>query len=363
MTLPVGQISLSQVNTELSIPATTTITMNQANVRALAGVPTGAISMSNLQGKSALFPFTATISTPVQNYNLRNAMVSAGYPGTGAFSASVTVNPGIYVWSDDTATAAFDTGALSGGSITLTNNGLMMGRGGNGSTQNFTSPTTNTTIVAGSVGGFCINLQHPATIVNNSSIGGGGGGGGNGGPNGNAAGGGGQGGGAGGNISLPTTPVLPTRSAGGAIGASGTNGGSTPNQGATGGGAGRVFAGVGGAGAVATKPAGVGAVPLGGNGGTGGGSGAAKIVAPPVGVVTITSGAGGAAGVTGATPGTSTAGTGAGGGGGGFGAAGGGGRQSPTVVGGSGGAAGSAIRLNGNSVTRPVVGNTYGAVA
>ena len=52
MTLPVGTISMSQVNTELGIPSTTTISLNQANVRALAGVPSGTISMSNLQGKS-----------------------------------------------------------------------------------------------------------------------------------------------------------------------------------------------------------------------------------------------------------------------------------------------------------------------
>ena len=52
MTLPVGTISMSQVNTELGLPSTTNISLNQANVRALAGVPSGTISMSNLQGKS-----------------------------------------------------------------------------------------------------------------------------------------------------------------------------------------------------------------------------------------------------------------------------------------------------------------------
>ena len=44
---------MSQVNTELGLAATTNISLNQANVRALAGVPSGAISMSNLLGKSA----------------------------------------------------------------------------------------------------------------------------------------------------------------------------------------------------------------------------------------------------------------------------------------------------------------------
>jgi len=53
MTLPTGTISMSQVNVELGLSATTTISLNQSNVRALAGVPSGTISMSNLQGKSS----------------------------------------------------------------------------------------------------------------------------------------------------------------------------------------------------------------------------------------------------------------------------------------------------------------------
>ena len=52
MTTPTGQISLDDVNIELSIAPGTQINMNAAPVRGLAGVPTGQISMSNLQGKS-----------------------------------------------------------------------------------------------------------------------------------------------------------------------------------------------------------------------------------------------------------------------------------------------------------------------
>ncbi len=56
MTLPTGTISMSQVNTELGLAATTAISLNQANVRTLAGVPSGTISMSNLQGKTNITP-------------------------------------------------------------------------------------------------------------------------------------------------------------------------------------------------------------------------------------------------------------------------------------------------------------------
>lgn len=52
MTTPSGQISLDDVNIELDITPGTQINMGAAPVRALAEVPSGAIAMSNLQGKS-----------------------------------------------------------------------------------------------------------------------------------------------------------------------------------------------------------------------------------------------------------------------------------------------------------------------
>lgn len=338
---------MSQVNTELSVvPSSTTISLNQANVRSLAGVPTGTISMNNLRGKSASFPFSATISAPVQNYNLRSAMVAAGYPGSGTFTATVTINSGIYVWSDTTATAAFDTGALSGGAITIINNGNIMGKGGAGGNLN------------GETGGTAINLQHPATITNNSNIGGGGGCGGTApstGTGGNPTvtkdgGGGGQGGGAG----AAGTPSGP--GAGGAIGVTGANG-----SGGGGGGGGRVFPGVGGGTPVSAGP-GVALVQAVGKGNTGGGGGAVYFYKPGPAIVNGVAGAGGAAGVAGGTP-TLTSGLvpNGGGGGGGFGAAGGLARGVAPV--GTGGTGGSAIKLNGNTATRPAIGNTYGAVA
>ena len=341
MTLPVGTISMSQVNTELAIPATTTISLNQTNVRSLAGVPTGTISMNNLRGKSASFSYTTPISAPVQNYNLRTAMIAAGYPGTGAFNATFSIAPGVYVWSDSTSIAAFDTGALSGGSITVTNAGFIMGKGGMGGARG----------AVGLVGGVAINLQHPMTLTNNSNIGGGGGGGGGDatGPTGGSGGGGGQGGGQGG-----TGNPGVVGGAGGAIGASGAN-----SAGVGGGGGGRVFPGVG-----ATNPysiGGGGVVLAPGKGGTGGGSGGVGYGKPPSVPAVGTGGAGGAAGVAGGQASIY-----GGGGGGGFGASGAAGKPSPGAVPNTvfpGGVSGKAINLNGNALTRPAIGNTYGAVS
>ena len=48
MTTPTGQISLDDVNTELDITPGTQINMNAADVRALAEVPSGQISIHRL---------------------------------------------------------------------------------------------------------------------------------------------------------------------------------------------------------------------------------------------------------------------------------------------------------------------------
>ena len=72
MTLPVGQISLGQVNTELALPATQVIGMNDAAVRTLAGVGGSGtvISMANLQGKSSRVVIPLTISANTNNYDI-----------------------------------------------------------------------------------------------------------------------------------------------------------------------------------------------------------------------------------------------------------------------------------------------------
>jgi len=72
MTLPVsGAISMSQVNTELNLAATTPISLNQASVRTLFNKPSGIISMSDGHGKSnftAAYLQSASINSQQSSY-------------------------------------------------------------------------------------------------------------------------------------------------------------------------------------------------------------------------------------------------------------------------------------------------------
>jgi hypothetical protein len=54
---------MSQVNTELGFSATAQLDMNNSALRSLAGVPSGQISMSNLQGKSNVTNWGVVIDT------------------------------------------------------------------------------------------------------------------------------------------------------------------------------------------------------------------------------------------------------------------------------------------------------------
>jgi len=57
-----GAISINNINVELGVAGTTSASLNQASYRTLAGVPSGAISMSNFYGKSAGLSGSYTVS-------------------------------------------------------------------------------------------------------------------------------------------------------------------------------------------------------------------------------------------------------------------------------------------------------------
>jgi hypothetical protein len=175
MPTPSGQISLNDVNVELGLAGTTLITMNDAAVRTLAGVGGSGtpISMQNLQNKSNRVTASATISANTSNYTLNTAK-APGY-SSGKTDMTLTINSGIFVSSGSTGTAAFivDTSWAAGDTVTVVNNGTIIGRGGNGG-----NGVNGGNGGSGGGGGLGLLVQRALTLNNLNRISGGGGGGG-----------------------------------------------------------------------------------------------------------------------------------------------------------------------------------------
>jgi hypothetical protein len=250
---PSGAISLGgstagqSINLENGQPATAQVSLNDAAVRSLAGVPTGVIIMpTDFYGKANLFTFS--ISTNASNVNLRSAAISAGWPGSGAVSA--TINPGVTIHSTSTGGYALTIDGSWPGGISLTNNGTIVGAGGSGGAGG-TQPARNG--IPGTSAGAGILASVPVTIDNASGIIAGGGGGGGGGAATNARGGSFGGVGGGGVAFGAPNGTLTTGGAGGdgsgaQPGGVGGVGGGYASTGGVGGGPPNGFGGVGGAG-------------------------------------------------------------------------------------------------------------------
>lgn len=167
-----GPISLNDVNVELGLAGTTSISMNSNIVRVLFAVPTDAssISMSNGYGKANVL----TLNVPSQNnLNLRTFAVANGGSAYTKFVFNITGNIG----STSTA-AALNTGTgwPAGTTITINipNGVYVVGKGGDASASDGGSFGGR----YASSGGDAISASLNITIVNNGVIGGGGGGGG-----------------------------------------------------------------------------------------------------------------------------------------------------------------------------------------
>lgn len=334
-----GAIALSDIEGEFTGTSPTSLSEYYRNGSYVTSnntsVPTsGTISLSNFYGGVRQFSFT--VSSNQQEMNLSTYATSVGWDGSSPIV--MTIASGVYIWSDNTSTGALIIPSSLNGLVTITNNGYIMGRGGNGGGQ-YSNGSNGGPAIANSATGVTLTNASGAFI-------GGGGGGGAGGTYG--GGGGGAGGGNGGN-----GYYLGTRlgGAGGSIGNSGSNGatGKDTTSVSQGGGA-------GGGGADQTSWFGGG-----GGGGAGGGrifpgSGGAGGVCSSGGS-NMVGGAGGSAGNAGTnvffTVDYSTT-----GGGGGWGASGGGTASGNQYGGGSGGAA-----ISGTSVSLTNNGTIYGSTA
>lgn len=168
-----GATAGQSINLELGQPATTTTSLNAANVRTLAGVPSGAIIMpTNFYGKSNRAVINLTISSNTYNYDVYTNRGPTYIPGTS--DITVTVNPGILVGGNTPASYAMlvPSAFAAGDTVTIINNGSILGAGGGG------GPGGSVAGVAGNVGGNAVYVNRPTTITNNGSIFSGGGGGG-----------------------------------------------------------------------------------------------------------------------------------------------------------------------------------------
>ena len=248
-------------------------------------IPTsGAISLSNFYGGQNRNTISITISSNTNNYNLFSNL-GGGYIA-GLTDIVVTINNGVTIGSSSTGSPAFTvSGFTSGDTVSITNNGTIVGRGGSGGTGGIvTSGGAGTAGSSGSNGGNALSISFATSITNNGTIAGGGGGGGGGGGARHVEsisqiyrlGGGGGGGGAG-------------SGSGGAGGVTGT--GTYDRNGSNGNNGSASSAGDGGAGGVSVS------VNKGGNGGNGGSLGnSGSTGQTSVGTNTAVGGSGGSAG-------------------------------------------------------------------
>ena len=160
-----GSITLNDIHVEANGTTGTACSINESDIRELIDKTASTeMSFSDWYGATATFSFS--ISSNTLKGTLSTLATAAGWDGNDLIDC--TINSGVYVWSDSTSTAAL---TIDVANATVTNNGYIMGQGGNGG-----SPSTGD----GTSGGPAINVTAANTTITNNSgafIAGGGGGG------------------------------------------------------------------------------------------------------------------------------------------------------------------------------------------
>lgn len=157
-----GPISFQQINIELKLSPTATISLNDTAVRKLLEKPSGTISMQDAYGKSDEIRYINT--TACTTVNIFTLMGSPTTAANYVFENNSEINA-------NTATYALRTGVFPAGStLTIVNNSYIRGIGGVGSSA-VTTP--------GGAGGDAIYLDMACRIDNTNGyiLAGGGGGG------------------------------------------------------------------------------------------------------------------------------------------------------------------------------------------
>jgi len=167
----------------------------------------GAINVGGFYNAANRAAIALTIASNTQNYDVySNASPSPSY-SSGTSDITVTINSGVVVGSSSTGSYAMSVPNAfgAGDTITIVNNGTIIGRGGSGGTGGRGAPTSANGS-SGGTGGNALYANRATIFTNNGTLSGGGGGGGGGAGNlsgaspknpGSGYGGGGGGGGAG----------------------------------------------------------------------------------------------------------------------------------------------------------------------
>lgn len=158
-----GAISLSDINVELNLSATATISLNDSAVRGLFGKASGVISLSDGYGKASEIVYINTFDRTAAS--IFELMGSPTQPGIYIFENQATISAG-------TGSYALRTGVFPAGStLRIVNKGYIRGRGGNGGAN---------TGAAGTAGASALYIDMNCILDNGAGyiFGGGGGGGG-----------------------------------------------------------------------------------------------------------------------------------------------------------------------------------------